>query len=174
MAALSGALTSSCKQTHHMYYASPHQKSTYHPTSSPSLKEKKLQKDSEVSGPASDTENDSPADWSEVEEGLSFPIVQPTDGWKTAERRLPSVVQGAAGEKSRSVYSTYEIMEEHGTRTAGSCETGKDCCFVFPKHNQILPTEFLCWKRVVLEAGHQVVFCPGFHCKLDYRVILGQ
>jgi len=41
-------------------------------------------------------------EWSEVEEDLNFPIAQPAEGWKTAERGLPSIVQGAVGEKSRS------------------------------------------------------------------------
>jgi len=78
-------------------------------------KKEKLQRDhdSEVStipSPASDTEKDSysSSEWSEVEEDLSFPIVQPTEGWKAAERGVPSVVQGAAGEKSRSTQSYHK------------------------------------------------------------------
>jgi len=49
------------------------------------------------------------SEWSEVEKDLShFPIAKPTDGWKTAERGLPSVVQGAAGERSRSTQFYYK------------------------------------------------------------------
>jgi len=69
--------------------------------------------DSEVSSPVSDTPVDchSDSEWSEVEEDLRFPIAQPTEGWKIAERGLPSV-QGAAGEKSRSTQSYYKRKRE--------------------------------------------------------------
>jgi len=61
------------------------------------------------------------SEWSEVEKDLShFPIAKPTDGWKTAERGLPSVVQGAAGERSRSTQFYYKkkrkLEEEESTK----------------------------------------------------------
>jgi len=45
----------------------------------------------------------------QVQSGVrwSLHIAQPTEGWKAAERGLPSVVQGVAGEKSRSIQSYY-------------------------------------------------------------------
>jgi len=66
---------------------------------------KKLQREaSEPLGPspAGNVEEccSSDSEWSEAEEDLSFPSAQPAKGRKTAERGLPLVVRGAAGEVS--------------------------------------------------------------------------
>jgi hypothetical protein len=62
-----------------------------------------------------------------------------------------------------------ETMGEYEARTADRCEAGKDCCALrilevepdFANEKSLLET-------VILEAGHEVIFYPKFHCELNY------
>jgi hypothetical protein len=60
-------------------------------------------------------------------------------------------------------------MEQYEARTADRCETGKVCCALrvleaecdFRNEKSMLET-------VILQAGHEVIFYPKFHCELNY------
>jgi len=62
-----------------------------------------------------------------------------------------------------------ETMEEHEARTVDRCEVGKGCCALrileaqhdFRNEKSLLET-------VIVEAGHEAIFYPKFHCELNY------
>ena len=62
-----------------------------------------------------------------------------------------------------------ETIEQYEARTADRCETGKGCCALrileaeddFYNEKSLLET-------IILEAGHEVIFYPKFHCELNY------
>jgi len=62
-----------------------------------------------------------------------------------------------------------ETIQEYEARTADCCETGKGCCALrilevqtdFQEEKSMLET-------IIVEAGHEVIFYPKFHCELNY------
>ncbi len=62
-----------------------------------------------------------------------------------------------------------ESMEQYEARTADRCERGKGCCalriieaeYDFQNEKSMLET-------VILEAGHEAIFYPKYHCELNY------
>ena len=62
-----------------------------------------------------------------------------------------------------------ETMEEYEARTADRCEIGKRCCALRILESQTdFQGEKSMLENIIIEAGHEVIFYPKFHCELNY------
>lgn len=62
-----------------------------------------------------------------------------------------------------------ETMEQYQARVADRCEAGKDCCALrILEAQDDFRGEVSLLETTVLQAGHEVIFYPKFHCELNY------
>ena len=61
-----------------------------------------------------------------------------------------------------------ETMEEYEARTADRCEIGKRCCALGILESQTdFQGEKSMLENTIIEASHEVIFYPKFHCELN-------
>ena len=62
-----------------------------------------------------------------------------------------------------------ETMEQYQARVADRCEVGKNCCALRVLEAQDdFRGEVSLLETTVVQAGHEVIFYPKFHCELNY------
>ena len=62
-----------------------------------------------------------------------------------------------------------ETMEQYQARVADRCEAGKDCCALrILEAQDDFRGEVSLLETTILQAGHEVIFYPKFHCELNY------
>ena len=62
-----------------------------------------------------------------------------------------------------------ETMDLYAARISDRCEVGKGCCARrILEAEQDFATEKSLLETVILEAGHEVIFYPKFHCEHSY------
>jgi hypothetical protein len=62
-----------------------------------------------------------------------------------------------------------ETIEQYQSRVADRCETGKNCCALrILEAQDDFKNEVSLLETVVVQAGHEVIFYPKFHCELNY------
>ena len=62
-----------------------------------------------------------------------------------------------------------ETMEHYQARISDRCETGKDCCALrILEAQDDFKNEVSLLETVILQANHEVIFYPKFHCELNY------
>ena len=62
-----------------------------------------------------------------------------------------------------------ETMEEYEARTIDRCEVGKGCCALrILEAQEDFRNEKSLLETVIVEAGHEAIFYPKFHCELNY------
>jgi len=54
-------------------------------------------------------------------------------------------------------------------RTADKCESGQVCCALRILDAELgFPTEKSMLEHIIVQAGHEIIFYPKFHCELNY------
>jgi hypothetical protein len=62
-----------------------------------------------------------------------------------------------------------ETIEQYQARVADRCEAGKDCCALrILEAQDDFRGEVSLLETTVVQAGHEVIFYPKFHCELNY------
>jgi len=60
-------------------------------------------------------------------------------------------------------------MERYEARKADKCESGRGCCALRILDAELdFRTEKSMFEHVIVQAGHEVIFYPKFHCELNY------
>jgi hypothetical protein len=62
-----------------------------------------------------------------------------------------------------------ETMAQYDSRVLYRCEAEKGCCALrILEAQDYFSNEVSLLETVILAAGHEVIFCPKFHCELNY------
>ena len=93
--------------------------------------------------------------WQKKDSGLGKPEKQNGGLGQGVEISGARAGPGSASEFGEWLFE--ETVKEHEACTANRCEMGKNCCALKP----LLET-------AILEAGHEVIFYPKFHCELNF------